>query len=224
MEIRVWQAHEEWIVTANSEKIVDRYLADVKRELRGLPRHRKRTFMRELYERILTAREALVTESEIDVRRMLEGLGHPADVAATAHDFAARPLRHGALEDAALITLSPLLILLAFFMALPPLLLLWLVGAVMLAVSKVWTVGEKLIGLIPSAVSFVWAGIGFDVHIDDPGAGVAGIAIGVSLIAFFLVVQMTPAFVGVIYLTRRLRYRSGPPMSRPAANLKAKRA
>jgi hypothetical protein len=53
------------------------------------------------------------------------------------------------------------------------------VGAIMLWLSRVWTAGEKLIGMTLSGVSLIWAGIlGFDLQITDPGAGLAGARAG----------------------------------------------
>jgi hypothetical protein len=79
----------------------------------------------------------------------------------------------------------------------------------------VWTAGEKLIGMTLSATSFICAGIGFNLHINDPEAGYAGVLVAVSLLVFFLLMQIVPSIIGVIYLGRRLRVRSAHSATRP---------
>jgi hypothetical protein len=191
-------------VSKESDKLIRSYMREVRRELRGLPRNRRRGSLKEVQTRIADARSSLASEGEHEIKRMLDRLGHPADVAAPAHDFAARPIRSGALEDGALILLSPLVILVAVFVT-PVLLVAGIVGAIMLWLSRAWTAGEKLIGTLLPGVSFVWAGIiGFNVEISDP----VGIGLAVSLLFFFLLVQMVPAIVGVVFLLRRLRSRT----------------
>jgi hypothetical protein len=207
-------------VSTESERLIRGHLKELKRELRGLPRHRRRMFLKEVQTRIAASRSALSSESEAETRRMLERLGHPADVAAEAHDFAARPLRRSAFEDGTLILLSPLVILVAVFVT-PVLLLGGVAGIIMLWLSRAWTAGEKLIGMLLSGASFIWAGIGFDLQIHDPEAGTAGVVLAVSLLVFFLLVQMVPAIVGVIYLERKLRVRAAHSANRRVTGVAA---
>jgi HAAS domain-containing protein len=195
-------------VSKESEKLIRNYMREIRRELRGLPRNRRRRFLEEVQTRIADARSSLISESQHEIKRMLDRLGHPADIVAPAHDFAARPVRRGALEDGALLLVSPLVILVAVFVA-PLLLLSWVFGAIMLWLSRAWTAGEKLIGTMLTAVSFIWAGIiGLSVEIRDPDAGSGGIALAVSLVFFLLLVQMVPAIVGVVFLLKRLGSRT----------------
>jgi hypothetical protein len=207
-------------VSKESERPIHSYLKEVKRELRGLPRHRRRMFLKEVQTRIAAVRSSLSSESEAEIRGMLERLGLPVDVAAEAHDFTARPLRRSAFEDGALILLSPIVILVAVFVT-PVLLLGGVAGAIMLWLSRAWTAGEKLIGMTLSAASFIWAGIGFNLHINDPEAGHAGVLVAVSLLVLFLLVQMVPAIIGVIYLGRRLRVRSAHSATRSVTGVAA---
>jgi hypothetical protein len=208
-------------VSTESESLIRSYMRELKRELRGLPRHRRRKFFKEVQTRIAAARSSLSSDSEAEIRGMLERLGHPAAVAAEAHDFAARPLRRSAFEDGAIILLSPLVILVAVFVT-PVLLLAGVVGAIMLWLSRAWTAGEKLIGTLLSGASFIWAGIiGLNVQINDPEAGSAGVVLAVSLFVFFLLVQMVPAIVGVIYLGRKLRVRSAHSANRRVTGVAA---
>jgi uncharacterized membrane protein len=194
-------------VSKESEELIRNYMKELRRELRGLPRHRKRLFLEGVSTRVAAARSSLDSEREPDVRRVLEQMGHPADVAAEAHDFAARPVRATALEEGALIALSPLFILLAVLLT-PALLLGVVVGAILLWLSRAWTPGEKLIGVFLSVASYVWAGIGFNLEINDPNAGTMGIFLAFAMVAIFLLVQMLPAAIGVIYLWTKLRGRT----------------
>jgi uncharacterized membrane protein len=208
-------------VIKESERPIHNYLKELKRELRGLPRHRRRRFLKEMESRIAHARSSLPSDSEPQIRRMLERLGNPADVVAEAHNFASRPIRRSALEDGALMLVSPLVILVALFIS-PVLLVGWMVGAIILCLSRAWTSGEKLIGIFLSGTSVVWAGfIGLNLQIRDPDAGAVGLMLAVSLLIFFLLVQMVPATVGVVYLSRRLGRRSAYTAPRGATRQEA---
>jgi hypothetical protein len=117
-----------------------------------------------------------------------------------------RVLRRSPVQDAALILLSPLWLLIAGVMVgFPPATMAgWLIGAIMLWLSRAWRVGEKLIGTLLSGVTFVYGGIfGVSVSTADPeGVGVA--------LAFFwsvFLLQMVPAAGGVIYLWKKLHMR-----------------
>jgi hypothetical protein len=120
----------------------------------------------------------------------------------------------GALEDAALILLSPVLFPLEVFVGiLPVLALTWVAGTIMLWSSRGWTAGQKLIGMILSAASFIAISVAH-VETSEPLGMVAAIAILLVL----TLLMATPAIVGVIYLLRtrrpggRLpRVRSEPP-------------
>jgi hypothetical protein len=83
-------------VSNESERHIRGYLKELRHELRGVPRYRRRKFLKEMQTRIAAARSSLSSESDAEIRRMLERFGHPAEVAAEAHDFAARPLRRSA--------------------------------------------------------------------------------------------------------------------------------
>lgn len=205
-------------VSKESEELIRNYMKELRRELRGLPRHRKRLFLEGMSTRVAAARRSLDSELEPDVRRLIEQMGDPADVAAEAHDFAARPVRPTALEEGALIALSPLCILLAVLVT-PALLLCVVVGAILLWLSRAWTPGEKSIGVFLSVASYVWAGIGFNLEINDPNAGTVGIFLAFAMVATFLLVQMLPAAIGVIYLWTKLRGRTGESTGRGGTDM-----
>jgi hypothetical protein len=209
---------KERVVSKESEELVRNYVKELRRELRGLPRHRKRSFLEGVGARISAARSSEGSESDDNVRHVLERIGPPADVAAEAHDFAARPLRRTALEDGALIALSPLLLVVALFVT-PALLLGVVVGAILLWLSRAWTPGEKMIGMILSVVSYAWAALGFNLEVHDPEAGAVGVFIAFAMVAIILLLQSLPALLGVIYLGRKLRSRTAPPRRRRAADV-----
>lgn len=127
----------------------------------------------------------------------------------TSHQVVDRALElreRGALADAALILLSPVLFPLEVFVGIFPVLALtWVAGAIMLWSLRVWTAGQKLIGVFLSAASFIAITV---VHVEtsEPLGMVAAIAI---LLLLSLAIA-APAIVGVIYLSRRIRPRSAP--------------
>lgn len=120
-----------------------------------------------------------------------------------------RAVRRGPLQDATLLLLSPLWLLVGtVLVGIPPLTIAgWAAGAMMLWLSRGWRTGEKLIGTLLSGVSlFYGAIIGVSVWTTDPGRVGAAIA----LLSFLLLLQMLPATVGVIYLWKKLHARSAP--------------
>ena len=126
-----------------------------------------------------------------------------------------RVVRRGALQDAALILLSPLW-LLGILVGIPPLVIAgWVAGAIMLWLSRAWRTGEKLIGTLLSGVSLIYGGVvGVSVRTEDPDRVWAALA----LLVFLLLLQMVPATIGVIYLWRKLRARSAPVASQEQAS------
>jgi hypothetical protein len=124
-------------------------------------------------------------------------------------DRSGEPRGRGALADAALILLSPVLFPLEVFVGiLPVLVLTWVAGAIMLWSSHAWMAGQKVIGTFLSAASFIAISV---VHLQtsEPPGMVAAMAI---LLLLTLVIA-TPGIVGVLYLSRRMRPRPAPQMS-----------
>nr|MBA3430369.1 hypothetical protein [Actinomycetota bacterium] len=71
-------------MSANPEKLIDGYLKDLERELRGFPRNRQLELLAEVRDHIAQARTTLSSESDAEVKTMLERIGDPADIAAEA--------------------------------------------------------------------------------------------------------------------------------------------
>ncbi len=128
-------------MSANPEKLIDGYLKDLERELRGFPRNRRLELLAEVRDHIAQARTTLSSESDAEVKTMLERIGDPADIAAEARDrFEVRMVRPGALEFGALILLA------IGGLVLP--IIGWVIGVILLWISPAWTSGEKLLGTL----------------------------------------------------------------------------
>jgi uncharacterized Tic20 family protein len=137
-------------MTTNVDLLVDRYLTDLEAELRDLPANRSREILDEVGEHIAAARATLDAETEAAVRTVLERLGDPADIAAEARD------RFGVQGEPARPT--PWLEVIAIVALVIPF-LGWLVGTVLVWLSRRWTTRDKLIGTL-GGMSWVVAGLG----------------------------------------------------------------
>ncbi len=116
----------------------------------------------------------------------------------------------GALRDAALILLSPVLFPIQVFLPIVPLLILsWLLGVILLWASRAWTAGQKLLGTFLSGISLFAIMM---VNVQLSVGPVAGIVILVAVTAM----MMVPGIVGVLYLRARRAtglVMSGSPLS-----------
>ena len=138
-------------MTTTADTLVDRYLKDLEAELRGFPANRRREILDEVGEHITEARAALDTETEAAIRTVLERLGDPADIAAEARDrlgLPAQPPRRA----------TPWLEVIALVLLVIPF-LGWLVGVVLVWISRLWTTRDKLIGTV-GGMSWALAGLG----------------------------------------------------------------
>jgi hypothetical protein len=122
------------------DKLVDAYLKRLESELGDLPRSRRNELVDEISEHIAEARSEFDADDELAVCELLNRLGEPEEIAAETRDrFGVRP-RSGALDVAALI------LLLIGGIILP--VVGWIVGVVLLWMSRVWTDREKLLGTL----------------------------------------------------------------------------
>jgi uncharacterized membrane protein len=120
---------------------VDTYLRELDHELRDLPSARRREIVEEIREHIDSALEDSGAPDEVAVMNVLNRLGDPADIAAEARErfgVVERP-KAGGREVAALFLLP----IGGFLFVIG-----WVVGAILLATSEVWTSREKVIGLL----------------------------------------------------------------------------
>ena len=120
---------------------VERYLQDLDEELRDLPDARRRELLGEIREHIDSALAEAPGGDEADVRNVLERLGEPADIAEEARQrFGVTRAKPGIRETLAIILLPIGGVIIPV--------LGWIVGAILLASSNVWTSREKVIGLL----------------------------------------------------------------------------
>jgi hypothetical protein len=138
-------------MTTTVDTLVDRYLTDLAAELRDLPANRRRELLDEVSEHIAEARATLDAESEAAIRTVLERLGDPADIAAEARErfgLPAKPTNQA----------TPWLEVIALVVLVIPF-LGWVVGVVLVWLSRLWTTRDKLIGTL-GGLSWVVAGLG----------------------------------------------------------------
>lgn len=125
-----------------TDALIDGYMKELQKELRPFPTGRRREILDEVREHIYQARSELDSETEGAIRTVLDRLGEPSDIAAAARDrFGVRPAKAGALE---IITVIALLIPWIG----------WLVGGVLVWMSRVWMTRDKVLATI--LVPGVW--------------------------------------------------------------------
>lgn len=128
----------------------DEYLRQLRRAARGLPRARRRELVAEIEEHL---REALAPGAgEAAVQTELDRLGAPAEIVAA--EGGAKVSTGGAFEWIALV------LLLVGGVVLP--IVGWVVGVVMLWISRIWTWRQKLAGtlLVPGGLGgFLFLGL-----------------------------------------------------------------
>jgi uncharacterized membrane protein len=138
-------------VTTTADTLVDRYLKDLDAKLRDLPASQRQEILDEVGEHIATARTAPDADTEAGVRTVLGRLGDPADIAAEARErfgVQAEPARPA----------TPWLEIIALVLLVIPF-LGWLVGVVLVWVSRLWTIRDKVIGTL-GGMSWVVTGLG----------------------------------------------------------------
>jgi hypothetical protein len=138
-------------MSTTPDKLVEKYLKHLEVELDDLPRARRREIVDEISGHIAEARADLQSESEADVRNILDHLGDPAEIATEARErFGVEAKKSGFHETATLI------MLLVGGLVIP--VIGWLVGVILLWSSNVWNTRDKLIGTL-----FVPGGLGLTV-------------------------------------------------------------
>jgi Protein of unknown function (DUF1700) len=193
-------------MTTKVDTLVDRYLKDLETELRGLPGNRRREILDEVGEHITQARAALDAESEAAVRTVLERLGDPADIAAEARE------RFG-LPAAPAKQATPWLEVIALVALVIPF-LGWVVGVVLVWLSRLWTTRDKLIGTL-GGLSWVVAGLG-SLSMSARGSTAVGSGpLGPAETSLLEVVVFVVPFIlpiaATIYLAFRLRAHTRTP-------------
>jgi len=188
-------------MTTKADTLIDRYLNDLQAELRGVPANRRRELLEEVGEHITQARAALDADTEAAIRTVLERLGDPAEIAADARErFGVQTAKPA----------TPWLEVIALVLLVIPF-LGWVVGVVLVWLSRLWTTRDKLIGTL-GGMSWVVAGLG-TIMMSAGGSRPVGSAPlepagpgAVEIIAF--VVPFVLPIAAAIYLGIRLRARA----------------
>jgi hypothetical protein len=197
-------------MTTKVDTLVDRYLKDLETELRDLPGNRRREILDEVSEHITQARAALDAETEAAIRTVLERLGDPADIAAEARE------RIG-LQAAPAKQATPWLEVIALVALVIPF-LGWVVGVVLVWLSRLWTTRDKLIGTL-GGLSWLLAGLG-TLSMSARGSTAVGSGpLGPTETSLLEVVVFVVPFIlpiaAAIYLGFRLRAHTRTPQAAP---------
>ena len=198
-------------MTTEVDALILRYLQDLEAELRDLPSNRRQELLEEVGEHIAAARAALDPETEAGVRTVLERLGDPADIAAEARE------RFGVQSPPAR-PATPWLEVIALVLLVIPF-VGWVVGVVLVWLSRLWTTRDKLVGTL-GGLSWVLAGLG-TISISARGSTAMGSApVGPAETSLLAVVLFAAPFLlpvaAAIYLGVRLRGRDADAEARPS--------
>jgi len=121
-----------------AQAVVDSYMRDLKRELRALPRDRRKEILEDIEGHIDQSLGENGSATEADARTTLDQLGDPSEIAHDARErFGIRPTNFGWQEVAAVILLPVGVFMFGIG---------WIVGVILLWTSDAWTMREKLIG------------------------------------------------------------------------------
>ncbi|MEI8050280.1 MAG: hypothetical protein WCI12_02460 [Actinomycetes bacterium] len=124
--------------TFNGDKLVAKYLRYLNRGLRPLPLYRRREIMAEFRENIAEARADLDLGDEPGLRALLARIGLPSELAAEIVEAEDVPKRRP-IDD-----FVPVLLLFGAILIGVG----WIFGAVWLWLSKIWRLGDKLLGTL----------------------------------------------------------------------------
>jgi hypothetical protein len=181
--------------------LADDYLERLRDAARSLPRSRRDDLLGDIKDHL--AESAPAGASEADVRTALDRLGDPDQIVAAEQD--GEPRRRGALEWGAIVLLLVGGVVIPFVG--------WIVGVLLLWISRAWTIRDKIWGtlvlpggLLP-AVWLVITPVSGESCSPRPGGGTTCIG-GIStahriagIVLFFAGVVLP--FVTAVYLARR---------------------
>ncbi|MGL5811549.1 MAG: HAAS signaling domain-containing protein, partial [Nocardioides sp.] len=143
------------MMTDHRHPLVAGYLDALATEVRRLPSDQARELMADIAEHLDAGVGDAANEAE--VRNALDRLGTPRELVDAAAPTSApgnEPARPGWIEAGAVIGL---LVAELLFVILPVSLVAWIAGLVLLAVSKVWTAPQKVLGFVGLGTGFVAA-------------------------------------------------------------------
>jgi uncharacterized membrane protein len=136
------------MIAVQTDRLVDDYLRRLEAAAAELPQERRSELVAEIREHIDHALREIAEDDEVAIRNILERLGSPEEIAEeAAGPQAAVGIGHeggqaGRLEVAALIALV------VPFIG-------WLVGLVLVVLSRAWSTREKLAGFVLGFLPFV---------------------------------------------------------------------
>jgi uncharacterized membrane protein len=189
-------------MTVQTDRLVDDYLRDLEKAAAHLPRARRTELVAEIREHIESALRERDPTDETAVRNVLERLGRPQEIAESAGPPPSAPARAEVRDVGALIAL------LIPFVG-------WLIGAVLVLVSRAWPQRDKVIGLVLLFLPIVVLGLGLT--LSSPSGGEESLPPGVERpvgmkeeappegIGLFTVVLFASGVPSVLYLGWRLR-------------------
>lgn len=192
------------MITLETDRLVEHYLRRLEAAAAVLPRERRAELVVEIREHLDEALREVDTADEVAVRNVLERLGPPEEIVQAAEPpETVEATRSGRLEIAAVVAL-----------AVP--LFGWLIGIVLVVVSRAWSTREKALGLLlallpallPTIVLLAGAESGSDesVPLGDPrpvGEKLSGGDTGVGPTELF--VMLFAGLPSALFLGWRLR-------------------
>jgi hypothetical protein len=190
-------------VTTETDALILRYLQDLESQLGDLPASRRQELVDEVGEHIAAARAALDPETDAGVRTVLERLGDPADIAAEARERFGVPPAPPSAPTPWLEIVAVVLLVIPF--------LGWVVGVILVWLSRIWSTRDKLVGTI-GGLSWVLAGLGtISISAGSRPAGspapLGPTETSLLEVALFVLPFVLPV-VAAIYLGFRLRART----------------
>ncbi|MFE9629650.1 HAAS signaling domain-containing protein [Streptomyces sp. NPDC006463] len=136
---------------AEDHPLVRQYLATVEREAAALPADRRNELLADLVEHIAVSTAEGSAHDADTLRALLEQLGDPRTIVATAlHEEPSTPPRGFGRPVAAVVPLTASALL--WVAAAPVAALLWLVGLTLLWRARYWTTGEKQVATAATAL------------------------------------------------------------------------
>ncbi|HJU01618.1 MAG TPA: hypothetical protein VJ966_10480 [Actinomycetes bacterium] len=195
-------------MTTKVDTLVDRYLRDLEVELRDLPANRRSELLAEVSQHIAEARATLDADSEAAIRTVLERLGDPADIAAEARERFGIPTPSAKQATPRLEVIALVALVIPF--------LGWIVGVVLVWLSRLWTTRDKLVGTL-GGLSWLVAGLG-TLSMSAPGSTAVGSGpLGPTETSLLEVIVFVIPFLlpiaAAIYLGFRLRAHNRTPQA-----------
>lgn len=190
------------MIAMETDRLVDDYLRRLDAAATHLQRSRRLELVAEIREHIETALREEDAANEAAVRNVLERLGPPDEIVE-----AAEPQQETTQTSSGKLEVAAIVALLVPFVG-------WLVGVILVMLSRVWSSREKLVGLTLLAVPLVLPFFGFVFGsadgrdepvpvgtLDEPAAstGVGGVE------GVFVVLIVTLGLPSALYLAWRLR-------------------